>query len=181
MAPISQLGQEVFVLNQTNHKKYGTFVDVGGGHPKLINNTFTLEKDYLWWGISLDIGPPYTHECDKMTMQEYIDFWNSERTTPIVIGDALKIDFVKLFEDNSLPTTIDYLSLDLDPPVVTYECLKLIPFDKYKFNIITFETDYYREKTTREPSRKLLASHGYTLATTQGGQLEQEDWYIRKD
>ena len=101
MSPISQLGQEVFVLNQTNYKKGGIFVDIGGGHPVIINNTLTLEKDWGWKGISLDIGPPYTHECEKMTMQEYIDFWNSERTTPIVTGDALKIDFIKLFEDNS--------------------------------------------------------------------------------
>ena len=55
----AKLGQEVFVLNQTNHKKEGTFVDIGGGHPELINNTLTLEKDYGWKGISLDIGPPY--------------------------------------------------------------------------------------------------------------------------
>ena len=181
MSPISQLGQEVFVLNQTNHKKEGTFVDIGGGHPELINNTLTLEKDYGWKGISLDIGPPYTHECDKMSSEEYVDLWNSKRSTPIVLGDALKIDFIKLFEDNSLPTTIDYLSLDLDPPLITYECLKRIPFDKYKFNIITFETDYYREKTTREPSRELLSGYGYKLLLTMGGQLEQEDWYIREN
>ena len=71
--------------------------------------------------------------------------------------------------------------MDLDPPVVTYECLKLIPFDKYKFNVITFETDYYREKTTRGPSRELLERNGYELISTMGGGLEQEDWYVKKD
>ena len=181
MSPISQLGQEVFVLNQTEHKKNGTFLDIGGGHPELINNTITLEKEHSWTGISLDVGPPYTHECDKLTTEEYVELWESKRDTPIVICDALKVDFTKLFEEHSLPKTIDYLSMDLDPPVVTYECLKLIPFDKYKFNVITFETDYYREKTTRGPSRELLERNGYELISTMGGGLEQEDWYIRKD
>ena len=88
MSPISQLGQEVFVLNQTEHKKNGTFLDIGGGHPELINNTITLEKEHSWTGISLDVGPPYTHECDKLTTEEYVELWESKRDTPIVICDA---------------------------------------------------------------------------------------------
>jgi len=178
MSPISQLGQEVFVLEQTNNKKNGTFVDIGGGHPELINNTLTLEKDHSWTGISLDIGPPYTHMCDKMTTEEYVDLWCSTRSTPLVVCDAIKIDFTSLFEEHSLPTTIDYLSLDIDPPLVTYECLKRIPFDKYKFKVITFETDYYREKNTQGPSRELLTSYGYKLVQSV---KNQEDWYIRED
>ena len=173
---MSQIGQDTWVLDVLREKREGTFIDIGGGHPEAINNTLVLEKEYLWTGISLDIGPPYTHGCEEMTIQKYKDFWSSKRNTPIVVCDALKTNYVKLFEDSSLPTIIDYLSIDLEPPIASYECLKLIPFDKYRFNVITFETDYYREKTTREPSRKLLASYGYVLS--RGDVNQQEDWYI---
>jgi|TARA_B110000858_G_C17494780_1_gene333277 hypothetical protein len=178
MKTYSQIGQDIFVLEQTNNKKNGTFVDIGGGHPSHLNNTFILEKEYLWTGISLDIGPPHAHLCYEMTKESYVDFWGSKRSTPIVVSDALETDFSLLFKEHSLPTYIDYLSIDLEPPLVTYEALKRVPFDEYKFKVITFETDFYREKSTQDPSRELLKSHGYKLVASI---KNQEDWYIRED
>ena len=69
------------------------------------------------------------------------------------------------------------MSLDLEPPIVTFEVLKLIPFDEYEFRVITFEHDFYREKTTKEPSRELLKGYGYELIKDV---KDQEDWYIKK-
>ena len=113
-----------------------------------------------------------------MTKESYVDFWDSKRSTPIVVSDALETDFSLLFKEHSLPTYIDYLSIDLEPPLVTYEALKRVPFDEYKFKVITFETDFYREKSTQGPSRELLKSHGYKLVLST---RNQEDWYIRED
>ncbi len=168
------MGQDKFVVEQLKNKKNGIFVDIGGAHPISINNTYTLEKDLDWTGISFDIGPPHTHGCETMSIDEYKIYWNSNRITPIICGDALKQNYSQKFKEYDLPKRMDYLSIDLEPPKVTFDCLMLIPFNEYIFNVITFETDYYRDPTTREPSRQLLYSHGYKLVTFDN----QEDWYV---
>ena len=171
MQASSQLGQDLFVLDQLDQKKRGTFVDIGAGHPKEINNTFFLEKNYGWRGISVDIGPPHAHAVQGKTLDEYRDIWNSHRFTPLICGDALKINFTEAFKENNLPTTIDYLSLDLEPPLVTLECLRKIPFSEYVFNVITYETDAYREEGTEEESRALLTNFGYKLIRCKGRRI----------
>ena len=170
----SQMGQDRFVVEQLKGKKNGIFVDVGGAHPISINNTYVLEKELDWTGISFDIGPPLTHGCEGLTLDEYKDFWSTERTTPIICGDALSQNYSQIFKENNLPKHMDYLTIDLEPPRTTFDCLMLIPFDEYIFNVITFETDYYRDTSTRESSREFLTSHGYKLIRGD----DQEDWYI---
>jgi hypothetical protein len=171
----SQIGQDKWVLEVLKEKRDGIFVDIGGGHPVQINNTYILEKQYDWTGISVDIGPPHTHGCTDMSMDEYTRFWDSQRSTPIICNDALNIDYSHLFKEHNLPRNINYLSLDLEPPMRTYECLLKIPLDEYIFDAITFETDYYREQRTQEPSRQLLRQAGYILITSVSN---QEDWYV---
>jgi hypothetical protein len=134
----------------------GTFVDVGCGFPKLINNTYVLENNFNWGGISIDIHM-FTEE-DGMV-------WDDCRNTKLILADALTINYSSLFKENNLPINIDYLSMDLEPPDLSLECLFKIPFDEYTFNIITFEVDNNREGDTRRisESREFLKSKGYTL------------------
>jgi hypothetical protein len=79
-----------------------------------------------------------------------------------------------------MPKTIDYLSLDLEPPPLTLQALKRLFEFGYIFNIVTYETDYYREKdqyghgTLRLPSQELFKSNGYILV--QEG--IQDDYYV---
>jgi hypothetical protein len=134
----SQIGQDSFVLNQLKNKKNGFFIDIGSGHPININNTIILEKDYDWSGISFDIGPPHTYGLGDVSVEEFIKIWNDNRNTKLITGDSREHDFRKIFEDNNVPKIIDYLSIDLDPPTVTFEVLKMIPFDEYQFRVITF-------------------------------------------
>jgi hypothetical protein len=67
--------------------------------------------------------------------------------------------------------------------------LKKIPFDKFKFSVITYETDYYdpnvsREEShkVREESRKILESNGYELLVGNVCNISNndpfEDWYV---
>jgi hypothetical protein len=97
------------------------------------------------------------------------------------------IDYSKLL-DKYFPNTntIDYLQLDIEPPRNTYEALLAIPFDKYKFNIITYEHDYYIDITRsyRDKARDYLTSKGYVLAVANISPNENspfEDWWIHKD
>jgi hypothetical protein len=152
----SQIGQDRLVLKYLKNKKNGTFVDIGCGFPKYINNTYLLETEFDWNGVSVDLIM-YT-EQDGLT-------WNDSRKTKLVLNDALTIDYSTLFKENNLPINIDYLSMDLEPPDLSLECLFKIPFDEYQFNIITFEVDNNREgdENRINKSREFLTSKGYTL------------------
>ena len=71
----SQIGQDRLVLKYLKNKKNGTFVDIGCGFPKYINNTYLLETEFDWNGVSVDLIM-YT-EQDGLT-------WNDCRKTKLV-------------------------------------------------------------------------------------------------
>lgn len=180
----SQIKQDVWVVDQMKGKRHGTFVDIGCAHPTYINNTYVLEKYFGWTGVSVDIGPPYTYTLHHLTPADYLMKWQSKRKSPLILGDAMQVDFRALFESQGLPSVIDYLSMDIEPPSGTLACLFRLPLEHYRFNVITYETDHYRGENTREPSREFLLSHGYKLAVPgvlDRNGCEQEDWYVHED
>ena len=169
MESYSQIGQDLKVLEILCNKKDGTYVDIGCSYPKNINNTFLLEKNYGWRGISIDkfdISDPDGKTWDEIRP-------NSNR----IIYDALDLDYKEVFKSYKLPTVIDFLSLDLEPPELTLKCLFKIPFNQYTFNVITFETDEYREggEERKNKSREYLTSLGYIFIENIG---KQDDIYI---
>jgi hypothetical protein len=167
----SEAYQDMFVLSMLNGKKEGTFIEVGAGRPFYGNNTALLEKKFGWRGISIDL--------DERQV-------STERSTPFLIKNALEIDYGKIIRELNLGSAVDYLQLDCDPPEVTFEILKKIPFDEYKFKVITYEHDYYNtdKKELREESRRYLQSKGYKLVVTDIAPDEwrnYEDWYVHPD
>jgi hypothetical protein len=152
----SQIGQDRIVLKYLKNKQNGSFVDIGCGFPKYINNTYILESEFNWNGVSVDL-----HRYSETDGLE----WDNCRSTKLVLHDALTLNYSDIFKENNLPINIDYLSLDLEPPDLSLECLFKIPFDEYYFNIITFEVDKNREGDEKRinESRTLLTSKGYTL------------------
>jgi len=165
MKNYSQIGQDLKVLEHTKHKKNGTFVDIGCHKPIWINNTYLLEKEYGWAGISIDL--------------DVSEAWEKERPGSCVIkGDAREFDYGKLFKENNLPLEIDYLTLDLEPPTVTFEALKKLPLDTYTFGVVTYEHDGYRMSNEFvEQTRAYFKSYGYTLVKNMGN---QDDLYIHE-
>jgi hypothetical protein len=162
----SQSGQDIFVLMCLNGKKNGTFLDLGCHHPIDINNTFLLEKEYDWFGVSIDIDSSMTNQYHDRKCRVYNE-------------DCTNLDFNKIkndFESNH----IDYLSLDLEPANTTLECLKKIPFEEIEFSVITFEHDSYRfGDFCKDESRKILKSFGYQIICedVSNGLHIYEDWY----
>jgi hypothetical protein len=166
----SQIGQDIFVINVLKQKKNGIFLDIGGGEPVKINNTYLLEKNYNWSGISID------------NEKEYKVLWdNSNRNSDnFLIHDALTIDYDSLISDiliKNKTDRIDYLSMDLEPPQITLEVLLKFPLDKCRFSVITFEHDLYRNNShILETSRELFKKYNYKLI---GDNINnQEDWWI---
>ena len=84
------------------------------------------------------------------------------------------------------PDTIDYLQIDCDPSETSYKVLTSIPFEKYKFAVITYEHDDYSDITRsyKERARKYLTNYGYVLVASDIAPDEwrnYEDWWIHPD
>jgi FkbM family methyltransferase len=57
VTPISQLGQDVFVLGLLGPGGY--FLDIGGASPEYLSNTIVLERSYGWSGIVVEPDPTF--------------------------------------------------------------------------------------------------------------------------
>ena len=171
----SQIYQDMFVLSMNNGKNKGTYLEIGAGDYKYGNNTYLLEQEFDWSGISVDIN----NVC--------VDGFNNIRKNKCLCKDATKIDYIKLLNENYKSTNIDYLQLDYDPPNITFDVLSKIPFDNYKFGVITYEHDHYNDITGkyREKSREFLKEKGYKLIAGNISSFKDkcpfEDWWIHPD
>ena len=170
----SQVYQDMFVLSALNGKTNGTFLEIGGADPYMGNNTALLEKVFDWKGVSIEYDA------------EFIENYRQHRTANLIHGDALSIDYKKLLQENFHGNVIDYLQLDIEPARNTYECMLKMPFDDYKFSVITYEHDYYVDvtKSYREKSRQFLTSKGYVLVVNDispDGYSNFEDWWVHPD
>jgi hypothetical protein len=179
MEIFGQAHQDKFVLKITKEKTYGVFLEIGSNHPIKINNTYTLEKNYSWRGIMIELYPKFLSlyvECRKNSFH--------------VIKNATEINYLQLFIDNNIPINFDYISLDLEvadgSTLKTLEALDEQIFDTYKSAVITFEHDFYREDffETRKKSREIFNKRGYFLLfsdVSNCGDDPFEDWYVHPD
>ena len=94
--------QEEFVLKLLNEKKEGYYVELGAFHSKNGSNTYRLENEFDWKGVSFEIVPEFHAEVA------------ANRKNPCILGDATKFDYIKYFEENNFPNQIDYLQVDID-------------------------------------------------------------------
>lgn len=149
--------QDEFVLSLIPK---GYYLEIGANHPININNTYLLEQNG-WDGLSIDI--------DRSWLQP----WQDVRKNTLIIADAIEIPYTK-------DKRIDYLSIDIEPAINTFRCLKHI----FKFNptisIITFEHDWYYDQSTKMDSRKYLTDMGFELvhADVECHLGAYEDWWV---
>jgi len=170
----SQAYQDLFVLSATDGKRNGKYLEIGAGDPHFGNNTYLLEKKYGWQGLSIEIN------------SNLVSKFQSNRSNKIIQGDATKLNYRAILDELNIGADFDYLQLDCEPPAKTFETLLSIPFDKYRFSIITYEHDYYLDMTRsyRQKSRNYLQSLGYKLLIGNVSMDEStpfEDWWIHPD
>lgn len=166
--------QDMFVLSILNGKKNGTYLEIGSQEPFFQNNTALLETDYDWKGVSIEIR------------EDLCKMFAEQRKNTILCKDATTIDYERLIEENYDTKEIDYLQVDCEPSRTTFEILLSIPFDKYKFSVITYEHDYFVDmtETYRTKSRNYLKMMGYELVVGNVSQNENtpfEDWWVHPD
>jgi len=169
----SQACQESFVLNMTGWKKDGYYVEIGAFDPFTDSNTYYLENEYMWKGFGLEIKP----ECAE-------NF--KSRKNPCLAFDATTANYFELFKDHNAPKQIDYLQLDIEPAENTLKVLLRMPFEEYRFSVITFEHDVYDNSWPdnykhKYTAKNLLEFHGYKLVAeniNHGENKPFEDWYV---
>jgi len=170
----SEAYQDLFALAISNGKKNGSYVEIGSGHPSYGNNTYLLEKEFGWNGVSLDIS------------EDFVKAHNEQRNHTCLLKDATATNYDSLFIAQGFDKIIDYLQVDCDPPSISFKALLSIPFEKYRFRAITFEHDYYADPTGgyREKARKYLQSHGYVLFASDispDDNRPYEDWFVHPE
>lgn len=165
-----------FVLDINKHKKEGYYVELGSADPINGSNTYKLETDYGWKGVSFDLD------------QNQSSKFNEIRKNPCINQDATKFDYRSYFKENNFPERIDYLQVDIDSgyrfngrpegnPAQSLLGLIALPLSDYRFNVITFEhevSNYYKLASIRDAQREILDALGYSLVKRWG----YEDWWI---
>jgi hypothetical protein len=173
----SQAGQDLFVIGACGYKKNGTFVEVGAMHSSFMSNTYLLETEFGWSGVSFEIDPIRAAE------------FNKNRKAECIVGDATIADYASIFKNKNLPKDIDYLQVDIEPANQTLQALELIMSTGHRFRTITFEHDLYvdsNNQAIKDRQKELLTSLGYSLYKEnvcwdkeQVGPFE--DWWILMD
>lgn len=172
-----QAEQDKFILNVLNFKEYGYFIELGSARPIQNNNTFILEDKFNWKGIMVEYDKKYLNEYKKYRKNSFH-----------IIGDATKINYKKVFDNNNIPRIVDYLQIDLDADngstLKTLELFDSFIFNDYKFSVITFEHDVYQDTkfNTRVKSREIFKKHGYYCVFEdihdRVPKIVYEDWYV---
>lgn len=170
----SQVFQDMFILSMLNGKRGGKYLEIGSSKPFYGNNTALLEMEFDWTGIGLEYK------------QEFVDEYRSNRKNPVLLADATKVNYRKILKDLAPDGVVDYLQLDCEPSKTTFDILLMMPFEKYKFGVITYEHDHYVDITRsyRYKSRKYLETMGYELVVSDvspDGISTFEDWWVHPD
>jgi hypothetical protein len=170
----SQVYQDMFILSMLNGKRNGTYLEIGSCDPYHNNNTALLEQQFDWVGTGVEIDA------------KYIPAHIAHRKNKVLCHDATKINYDVILSELARDGVVDYLQLDCEPAKTTFETLLNIPFDKYKFAVITYEHDYYVDvtRTFRTKSRNYLKSLGYVLVVNDistDGISNFEDWWVHPE
>lgn len=176
---LGQAEQDKFVLNVLKEKKNGYFLEIGSNHPINFNNSYLLETKYFWKGIMVEYE------------RSFLDLYKLNRPNSVhVINDATLVDYKKLLKENNMPSSLDYLQVDLEvtngTTLRTLQKLDEEIFDSYKFATVTFEHDIYHTNydNTRLKSREIFKKRGYTCVFSDinsGIEYPFEDWYVHPD
>lgn len=165
-----------FVSLMLKNKTNGYYVELGSAHPTEGNNTYKLETNNEWTGLSIDID------------ERMCEHFNSVRKNKAICADALTFDYRKHFEENNFPKQIDFLQVDVDcgydysgrsvgNPASSLLALISLPLNVYRFSVITFEHDAlinFKYAAVRDTQREILDSLGYSLVQRHS----YEDWWV---
>lgn len=198
----SQLGQDLWVLEQMDYKRNGFFVDFGATDGVLLSNTWLLEKEFDWQGICAEPNPEFQKQLSNnrscIISNQCIGGRTGEKVQFILAKEFGGIrDFAKVgkhkdkliaYEQENHIVEFETISLhdlllkhnapeeidylSIDTEGSEYHILSEFPFDRWKIRCLTIEHNY---EAQREKIYSLLRKKGYERTKCQW-----DDFYILK-
>ena len=189
----SQLGQDLWVLESTQFKRNGYFIDIGAYDGVFHSNTYLLEKDYGWNGVCVEPSDKYNdlvvnRKCTTCNMLVYshdnlcIEFRQTLNNFELsgIPSYFKNDDHTKNRSYNYISKKIPTISLttlcevNSAPSVIDYLSidtegselliLQYHDFDKYRFNYISIE--HNRCSDYRNDIKNFMNSKNYYLDTS---------------
>lgn len=206
----SQLGQDKWLIEEVfPGLKNGFFLEMGASDGLKWSNTYTLEKELGWNGISVEPKSSYFKEfvarrrciCENICIGSFrgeVDFVNQGWASGIIADfsddltrygpkghEGQKRDIVR----KKVITSLDLLRKHKAPNIIHYfsldvegaefEILKSFPSDQYIFLALTVEHNRGRGERNRIKREKIKS-----LLEEKGYRCEREvefeDWYVHK-
>ena len=197
----SQLGQDLWVLEQSAYKRNGFFVEFGATDGVLLSNTFLLEKGFAWQGICAEPNPKFFENLKinrRCTVSDNYISGETGKEVEFILASAYGSSQEYAREDGHCDKRIAYRNagqvttivsislhdflkqhnapreidyLSIDTEGSEYEILQAFPFDQWDIRLLTIEHNFTEH---RVDIRKLLEREGYRCTEQQF-----DDWYER--
>lgn len=185
---MSQLGQDLWVLEKTNYKRGGFFVEFGATDGVLLSNTWLLEKEFGWHGICAEPNPKFfdklklnrqcrvSDQCISGKTGKQIEFvfadayggsleyadgdmHGEKRAAYRAAGQVFSLSTISLDDFlNQFGAPREIDYISVDTEGSELEILTAFPFDKWCIHTLSVEHNY---TVNRQPLRALMAAHGY--------------------
>jgi FkbM family methyltransferase len=198
---VSQLGQDLWVLERTSYKRGGFFVEFGATNGILLSNSYLLETEFGWNGICAEPNPDFFAQLRKNRLctvspacigpvtGEEVEFvladvfggmlrdidkdeHQATRETYRNVGATTRFTTISLHD-----FLVEHQAprgidyLSIDTEGSEHAILETFPFPEWDIRHITVE---HNQTPQRQLIRDLLASHGY-----QCQEAKWDDWYYR--
>ena len=198
----SHIGQDRWAAEIFGLKREGYFLEFGALDGILTSNTYTLEKELGWSGITVEANPTYfpavcrNRECitinaalwpESREIVEMVDAHGLSSVIDYKDGDSMasvrseitkrkfKVDTLnptELLDRFQVPKYIEYLSLDIEG--CELPVLKAMDLQKYKIALMTIE--HSDNETRMYAVREFLKPFGYSVV-----RRLYDDWFFHED
>lgn len=196
---VSQLGQDLWVLEKSGYKRGGFFVEFGATDGVLLSNTWLLEKEFGWSGICAEPNPKFYEQlkanrhcavsraCIAGETASQVDFiladaygciakyaqndmHGDKRAAYQAAGQIARLATISLDEFLAEHAAPDVIDyLSIDTEGSEFEILSAFPFEKWHIKLITVEHNFTPQRIA---IRQLLQGKGYRCTEQQF-----DDWY----
>lgn len=200
---VSQLGQDLWVLEQSSYKKDGFFVEFGATDGVLLSNTYLLEKEFGWNGICAEPNPKFfeklqknrscivSNACIAGKSGEQVEFIFADEYGGIKNYSGLDKHSEKRNSFNNIGGTATLITTSLNDFLIKHNAPENIDyisvdtegseldilsnFDFNKWNVRAFSVEHNHSKL-KEEIRNLLESKGYSCT-----EIEWEYLFLKSD
>lgn len=197
----SQLGQDLWVLKQTNYKEEGFFVEFGATNGILLSNSYLLENEFGWRGICAEPNPKYFSDLKvnrDCTISDNCIADKTGKTVEFILANEYggisdyvtsgsHSEKVEAYSQHTETINIETISLhdflikynapkeidyiSIDTEGSEFEILSSFPFNEWDVKLFTIEHNYTE---LRDKIYSLLTQNGYKRMKS-----DWDDWYYK--